>query len=177
MRNYLTYKIFYDSIKSGGEIMAIYYHKLWALMREKQINQKQLSEKTGISTATIFQMKRNEYVSLAVLDRIATFLQCDYKDIITNVNLVEENRGGYQRIINLCKSRSIVYEALNEYMKENELSINDVLEITTLSLNTLKKFLRGENLSQNSYYKMLRLGEEFRNLIKEKCGGNIFSFL
>ena len=107
MRNYLTYKIFYDSIKSGGEIMAIYYHKLWALIREKQINQKQLSKKTGISTATIFQMKRNEYVSLAVLDRIATFLQCDYKDIITNVNLVEENRGGYQRIINLCKSRSI----------------------------------------------------------------------
>ena len=54
--------------------MAVYYHKLWALLREKGITQKELSEKTGISTGTIFQMKRNEYVALAVLDRIAMVL-------------------------------------------------------------------------------------------------------
>ena len=122
--------------------MAVYYYKLWALMSEKQINQKKLSESTGISTATIFQMKRNEYVSLAVLDRIATFLQCDYKDIITNVEL-KDDYDGYAGVINLCKSRSIVYDALKEYMNENELSLLDVKEITMLSVNTLKKFMRG----------------------------------
>ena len=156
--------------------MAVYYYKLWALMSEKQINQKKLSESTGISTATIFQMKRNEYVSLAVLDRIATFLQCDYKDIITNVEL-KDDYDGYAGVINLCKSRSIVYDALKEYMNENELSLLDVKEITMLSVNTLKKFMRGENISLNSYYKILRLGEEFRELIKKKFGGRIFSFL
>ena len=62
-------------------------------------------------------------------------------------------------------------------MQENELTVNEVLEITTLSLNTLKKFLNGGDLSQKSYYKILRLGEEFREIIKQKCGGNIFSFL
>ena len=156
--------------------MAVYYYKLWALMSEKQINQKKLSQATGISTSTIFQMKRNEYVALAVLDRIATFLQCDYKDMITNVEL-KDDYDGYAYAINLCKSRSIVYDALIEYMNENELSLFDVKEITTLSLNTLKKFMRGENVSRNSYYKFLRLGDEFRELIKKKHGGRIFAFL
>ena len=157
--------------------MAVYYHKLWALLREKGINQKKLSEKTGISTGTIFQMKRNEYVALAVLDRIATVLQCDYSDIITNRDLVKEQVDGFQRIINLRHSRDIVLEALNEYMCDNQLTINDVMGITTLSINTLKKFLRGENIHQNSYYKLLRLGKEFEELIIEKCGGNVLSFL
>lgn len=157
--------------------MAVYYHKLWALLREKGITQKELSEKTGISTGTIFQMKRNEYVALAILDRIATELQCDYADIITNVDLVKENETGYQRIINLRHSKEIVLDSLNEYMEENKLTINDVMDITTLSINTLKKFLRGENIHQNSYYKLLRLGKDFENLIIEKCGGNVYSFL
>lgn len=75
------------------------------------------------------------------------------------------------------RSRDIVLEALNEYMEENKLTINDIIEITTLSINTIKKFLRGENVHQNSYYKLLRLGKYFENLIIEKCGGNVFSFL
>jgi len=58
---------------------------------------------------------------------------------------------------------------LNEYMKMNKLAINDVIEISTLSINTLKKFLRGENIHQNSYYKLLRLGQEFEDLIIKKC--------
>ena len=61
-------------------------------------------------------------------------------------------------------------------MNENQLTINEVMEITTLSINTLKKFLRGENIHQNSYYKLLRLGKEFEDIIIEKCGGNIYSF-
>ncbi len=157
--------------------MAVYYHKLWALLREKGVNQKELSEKTGISTGTIFQMKRNEYVALAILDRIATVLQCDYSDIITNRDLVKDQVDGYQRIINLRHSREIVLEALNEYMGDNQLTINDVIGITTLSINTLKKFLRGENIHQNSYYKLLRLGKEFEESIIKKCGGNVLSFL
>ena len=156
--------------------MAVYYHKIWALLREKGLSQKELSEKTGVSTGTIFQMKRNEYVALAVLDKIAYFLQCDYCDIITNVDLVQEKGDVFQRIINLRQEREVVLTALNEYMNENQLTINEVMEITTLSINTLKKFLRGENIHQNSYYKLLRLGKEFEDIIIEKCGGNIYSF-
>ena len=155
--------------------MAVYYYKLWSLLREKGINQKKLTELTGLSTATIFQMKRDEYVSLSVLDRIAKVLNCDYGDMITNI-AIKTNQDGYQGIVVLVKSREVILEELQTYMKENELSINDVVEITGLSLNTLKKFLRGENISQNSYYKLLRLGSEFGKAIMDRFGGNIFSF-
>ena len=155
--------------------MAVYYYKLWSLLREKGINQKKLTELTGLSTATIFQMKRDEYVSLSVLDRIAKVLNCDYGDMITNI-AIKTNQDGYQGIVVLVKSREVILEELQKYMKENELSINDVVEITGLSLNTLKKFLRGENISQNSYYKLLRLGSEFGKAIMDRFGGNIFSF-
>lgn len=155
--------------------MAVYYYKLWSLLREKGINQKKLTELTGLSTATIFQMKRDEYVSLSVLDRIAKVLNCDYGDMITNIE-IKTNQDGYQGIVVLVKSREVILEELQKYMQENELSMNDVVEITGLSLNTLKKFLRGENISQNSYYKLLRLGSEFGKAIMDRFGGNIFSF-
>ena len=155
--------------------MAVYYYKLWSLLREKGINQKKLTELTGLSTATIFQMKRDEYVSLSVLDRIAKVLNCDYGDMITNIE-IKTNQDGYQGIVVLVKSRVVILEELQKYMQENELSMNDVVEITGLSLNTLKKFLRGENISQNSYYKLLRLGSEFGKAIMDRFGGNIFSF-
>ena len=155
--------------------MAVYYYKLWLLLREKGINQKKFTELTGLSTATIFQMKRDEYVSLPVLDRITKVLNCDYGDIITNTE-IKTNQDGYQSVVVLVKSREVILEELQKYMKENELSMSDVVEATGLSLNTLKKFLRGENISQNSYYKLLRLGSEFCKAIMDRFGGNIFSF-
>ncbi len=155
--------------------MAVYYYKLWLLLREKGINQKKFTELTGLSTATIFQMKRDEYVSLSVLDRITKVLNCDYGDIITNTE-IKTNQDGYQGIVVLVKSREVILEELQKYMKENELSMSNVVEISGLSLNTLKKFLRGENISQNSYYKLLRLGSEFGKAIMDRFGGNIFSF-
>ena len=120
-------------------------------------------------------MKRDEYVSLPVLDRITKVLNCDYGDMITNIE-IKTNQDGYQGIVVLVKSRVVILEELQKYMQENELSMNDVVEITGLSLNTLKKFLRGENISQNSYYKLLRLGSEFGKAIMDRFGGNIFSF-
>lgn len=93
------------------------------------------------------------------------------------MDLIKGQTSDFQRIIDLRRSRDIVLEALNEYMEENKLTINDIIEITTLSINTIKKFLRGENIHQNSYYKLLRLGKDFENLIIEKCGGNVFSFV
>lgn len=155
--------------------MSVYYYKLWLLLRERGINQKKFTELTGLSTATIFQMKRDEYVSLPVLDRITKVLNCDYGDIITNAE-IKTNQDGYQSVVVLVKSREVILEELQKYMKENELSMSDVVEVTGLSLNTLKKFLRGENISQNSYYKLLRLGSEFCKAIMDRFGGNIFSF-
>lgn len=157
--------------------MASYYYKLWDMLKERRMTQKALTEMTGISTSTIFQMKRDEYVSLGVLDRISKVLGCDYGDILTNQERPKTKFSGWEYVINLERSRDLVFSAYSEYVKENELSINDVKEITTLSLNTLKKFLRGGDMSQRSYYKLLRLGKDFEELIKKKYGKPVFSFL
>ena len=157
--------------------MAVYFYKLWKLLKEKGITQKDLTVMTGISTSTIFQMKRDEYVSLNVLDRIAKALKCDFNDIITNIPKPKEWISEWEYVISLESSRELVFNSYQEYVRENDLSVSDVLEITTLSLNTLKKFLRGENLSQRSYYKMLRLGKDFEDLIIKKSGKPVFSFL
>lgn len=157
--------------------MAVYYHKLWALLHEKKMTQKTLTEKTGISTATVFQMKRNEYVSLSVLDRIATALQCDFKDMITNVAPFQEQSSGFGVVLDLHRNPALVRSALTDYMGQENLSVKEVLEITTLSLNTLKKLLHGGQISQNSCYKLLRLGTEFSGLILKKYGKPCACFL
>ena len=100
--------------------MSIYYHKLWAKLKEKGITQKELASKAGLSTATIFQMKRNEFISLSVLDRIINVLNCDYGEVITNVPKPEEFTSEWLRVINLKHSRELVLETLKEYMQEKQ---------------------------------------------------------
>ncbi len=157
--------------------MAIYYYKLWDILKERKMTQKTLTEMTGISTATIFQMKRDEYVSVGVLDRITTALNCEYGDVMSKTERPKEHYSGYEYGLNLVNSRDLILDALNDYIKDNDLSLSDVQEITMLSLNTIKKFLKGENISQRSYYKLLRLGKEFENLIIKKYGKPVFGFI
>lgn len=68
--------------------MSVSYKKLWKLLIDKEINKTNIREVTGISPSTIAKMNKNEYVSLEVLDKICTYLECDIGDImeITNSN-------------------------------------------------------------------------------------------
>lgn len=62
--------------------MSVSYEKLWKLLIDKEINKTNIREATGISPSTIAKMNRSEYVSLEVLDKICTYLQCDIGDIM-----------------------------------------------------------------------------------------------
>ncbi len=48
----------------------VYYHKLWAKMSENALAQKALAARTGVSSATLTKMRKEEYVSLEVFDKI-----------------------------------------------------------------------------------------------------------
>lgn len=65
--------------------MAIYYHKLWELLKHNQITQKELVSELNISTATLTKLRKNKSVSLETLDQIREYLECDFGDIITSV--------------------------------------------------------------------------------------------
>lgn len=62
--------------------MAISYKKLWKLLIDKDMKKKDLQRITGISSATITKLGKNENVNTDVLQKICVALNCDISDIM-----------------------------------------------------------------------------------------------
>ena len=62
--------------------MAVSYKKLWKLLIDKDIKKKDLSEKAGISPATITKMGKGGHVTTEVLLKICTALNCQVEDVM-----------------------------------------------------------------------------------------------
>lgn len=62
--------------------MTISYKKLWKLLIDKDMKKKDLQTLSGISSATITKLGRNENVNTEVLQKICIALQCDISDIM-----------------------------------------------------------------------------------------------
>ena len=58
------------------------YNKLWKLLIDKNMKRSDLREKSGISTASVAKLGRNENVTTAVLVKICDALDCDIADIM-----------------------------------------------------------------------------------------------
>ena len=71
--------------------MAVSYKKLWKLLIDKDMKQKELCEKAGISAASVTKMGRNGHVSTEILVRICTALDCQIEDIMEVVTDREGN--------------------------------------------------------------------------------------
>ena len=63
--------------------MHISYHKLWKLLSDKGMSKADLRRATGIAPNTFTKLRRNEEVSLSVLDRICQVLRADIGDVMT----------------------------------------------------------------------------------------------
>lgn len=70
--------------------MQFSYKKLWKLLIDKNMNRKDLREKTGISSASIAKMGKGSNISTGIIVRICSALDCDITDIL---ELVDENDG------------------------------------------------------------------------------------
>ena len=57
--------------------MAISYNKLWKLLIDKSMKKKDLQRLSGVSSATITKLGRNENVNTEILQKICTALECD----------------------------------------------------------------------------------------------------
>ena len=73
--------------------MLVSYKKLWKLLIDKELRQKDLAQLAGISTSTITKMKNNENVTTGVLLKICEALQCGVEDIIEFVGDSKSERG------------------------------------------------------------------------------------
>lgn len=62
--------------------MAISYNKLWKLLIDKNMKKKDLQHLSGVSSATITKLGRNENVNTEVIQKICSALNCDIGDIV-----------------------------------------------------------------------------------------------
>lgn len=69
------------------------YKKLWKLLIDKDMKRKDLREVTGISTASMAKLSKNENLTTDVLLRICDALKCDISDIM-EVSLDDEDQSG-----------------------------------------------------------------------------------
>ncbi len=62
--------------------MAISYSGLWKMLIDKNMKKQDLVEKVGLSSATIAKMGKGEKVSMDVLQKICTYMDCNIGDIM-----------------------------------------------------------------------------------------------
>lgn len=70
--------------------MSVSYKKLWKLLIDHSMNKSDLAKKAKMSPNTIAKLGKNETVSLDILVRICTVLQCDIGDIVEVTGTSEE---------------------------------------------------------------------------------------
>lgn len=61
------------------------YNRMWKLLIDRRMSQADLRKASGLAPNTMTKLRRDEPVSLLVLDRICSILNCDYGDIIEHV--------------------------------------------------------------------------------------------
>lgn len=147
--------------------MAVYFYKLFDKLAELNITQKELMQQIGASSSTFAKMRNNQPVTFDVIVRICEELKCDIGDIVTCIPKQTDVKSINNKTDEL---NSIARAVLNEYMSKNNLSLSDIAKTTSLSLNTVKSFVNGNNISTASHAKLLRLGEEYNESLGKAFG-------
>ncbi len=62
--------------------MAISYNKLWKLLIDKKMTAADLRRKADIAPNTLTRMKRDQEVTMQILERICEVLDVDFGDIV-----------------------------------------------------------------------------------------------
>lgn len=71
--------------------MAISYNKLWKLLVDKKMSKADLRKAAGIAPNTMTRLRRDEEVTLAVLNKICSTLNVNIGDVM---EFVPENEAG-----------------------------------------------------------------------------------
>lgn len=66
----------------GGREMAISYNKLWKLLVDRKMSKADLRKAAGIAPNTMTRLRRDEEVTLTVLNKICAVLGADIGDIM-----------------------------------------------------------------------------------------------
>lgn len=70
----------------------ISYKRLWKLLIDKDMKKKDLATVAGISQSSVAKMSRGEPISMDVLLKICSVLQCDIGDLVEAVPSKDEEK-------------------------------------------------------------------------------------
>ncbi len=62
--------------------MAISYQRLKHLLLDRNLKLTDLKKMTGISSATLAKINKNEPISLETIEKICSFLDCEIQDVV-----------------------------------------------------------------------------------------------
>lgn len=62
--------------------MGVSYKRLWKLIIDKDMTNVQVRKASKISPATFTKLKKNETVSMDVLLKLCSVLECEFEDIV-----------------------------------------------------------------------------------------------
>ena len=70
--------------------MAISYNKLWKLLVDRKMSKADLRKAAGIAPNTMTRLRRDEEVTLTVLNKICTTLNVDIGDVMEFVDKADD---------------------------------------------------------------------------------------
>ncbi|MCS1393076.1 helix-turn-helix transcriptional regulator [Lysinibacillus boronitolerans] len=65
--------------------MTFDYKPLFKTMIDKNVTREQIKKELQLSPATMAKLTKGENVSLTVLDKLCTFLDCEIEDVISHI--------------------------------------------------------------------------------------------
>ena len=72
--------------------MSVSYNKLWKLLIDKKMSASELRKIAQIAPNTMTRMRKDQDVSLAVLERICDCLECDFGDVVEYIRDNESSK-------------------------------------------------------------------------------------
>ena len=97
--------------------MAVCYKKLWKMLIDKDMIKKDLRLQTGFSTTTMSKLSKDENVSMDVIEKICTVLNCDVGDIM---EFVPDKKEEQQKKRILRKQKATQNNQVANATKESE---------------------------------------------------------
>lgn len=70
----------------------ISYKKLWKLLIDRNMTKTDLRDKSGISTASLAKLGKDENITSVVLIKICNALNCDISEIMEMVEVPDEEK-------------------------------------------------------------------------------------
>ncbi len=66
--------------------MHISYNKLWKMLIDKNMNKRELAEKSGVSSASISKLSKGANITTDVLLKICETMNCHLEDIMETID-------------------------------------------------------------------------------------------